>query len=514
MPDTNHDVSSALDDLMAYLAPTQKRADVKYEAVKVVSKGMGDRTQALGLIEAGVLKPILRIASGASQAMESARGDDDDEAAAASRTNLLLELAASTLALQTLLYATSAAEEIVLAVVYRLLELGAVGRLVELVLDLPSDASKLSKSSKKIINMALAVLANLTRTEKGALELVGTTLPEEAVYSNNDNDRPRIEELGDHDDAEIADAAEQQRSAPAGDKLDKHVRIKASMELLLDRFVRNTPEPVEEKVDLAILEPNEWDAALCLSDPYQHFAALLMNATQVKAGRRFVLRIPQADAATTTTNSSSSSSSDPKDQQPQSVLQRLLPVLREKSQLSNPFRRRGIAGMVRNCCLDAKENAWWLLNICKVLTPLLLPLMGPEELDLDDKKGMDPDLWLDGPDQVRDIDAITRLYCVEAVLALLATGRASRKTIRMAKTYTVLKTCDLAESSEEVSDKISECVNFLRRDEEGSREGSSDLQVYGEDEDEGYQKAVAGLLEAGPSAQIAPPTDEEFDDVD
>ena len=36
----------------------------------------------------------------------------------------------------------------------------------------------------------------------------------------------------------------------------------------------------------------------------------------------------------------------------------------------------------------------WLLYICEVITPtLLLPLMGPEELDLDDKKGMDRS-WL------------------------------------------------------------------------------------------------------------------------
>ena len=43
MSDTNNDVSSALSDLMEFLAPSQKRADVKYEAVKVVSRGMADR---------------------------------------------------------------------------------------------------------------------------------------------------------------------------------------------------------------------------------------------------------------------------------------------------------------------------------------------------------------------------------------------------------------------------------------------------------------------------------------
>jgi len=488
---SNNDVSSALSDLMGFLVSSQTtRVDVKYEAVKVVSKGMADRSQALGLVEAGVLKPVLRIASGASLAIESANREEG--CSEASNQNLLLELAASALALQTLLYATSAAEELANAVVDQLLDHKAVGRLVELVLDLPSDTSKLSKSSKKIINTALAILANLTRTERGAMELVGTTLPDEAVYSSASKEQR-------------GDTPETKPSENDNDN-DKHVRIKASMELLLDRFLRNRPEK-NTGVDLSVLEPNEWDAALCLSDPYQHFAALLMNATQVEAGRKFALRIPRAARNKEATK-------DDDEQQPQSVLQKLLPTLREKSQHSNPFRRRGIAGMVRNCCVDTKENAWWLLNICKVLTPLLMPLMGPEELDFDDKKGMDPDLWLDGPDQVRDVDAITRLYCVESILALLASGRAYRKTIRVAKTYTILKTCDLAESSEEVSDKISECVNFLRRDEEGTAEGSSDRQVYNEEELRDRRGAVSGLLEASPSVTIQPPSDEDFDGVD
>jgi hypothetical protein len=447
------------------------------------------RNQAFGLVEAGVLKPILRIASGASLAIESANREEGSEA---SNQNILLELAASTLALQTLLYATSASEELVNAVVDQLLDHRAVGRLVELVLDLPSDTQQLSKSSKKIINIALAILSNLTRTERGALELVGTTLPDEAVYNSG-----KIEKLPE----KSGDGETPNRTKPSENEHDQYVRIKASMELLLDRFVRNQPEK-NTTVDLSVLEPNEWDAALSVMDPYQHFAALLMNATQVKAGRKFATRIPR-DASSEGNNNA---------EQPQSVLQRLLPVLREKSQYANPFRRRGIAGMVRNCCVDTKENAWWLINICKVLTPLLMPLMGPEDLSFDDKKGMDPDLWLDGPDQVRDIDATTRLYCVESVLALLASGRASRKTVRLAKTYMVLKTCDLAEPSEEVSEKISECVNFLRRDEEGAYEGSSDNQVYGEDEEE--TKRIAGLLEAAPSATIAPPSDEDFDGVD
>ena len=76
-------------------------------------------------------------------------------------------------------------------------------------------------------------------------------------------------------------------------------------------------------------------------------------------------------------------------------------------------------------------------------------------------------------------------------------------------TSTVLKICDLSEDSELISDRIADCVNFLRRDEENSVEGSSDDQIYGADP----KPVVAGLLEAGPSTQIKV-DDDDFDDVD
>merc|ERR1712238_134267 len=116
-------------------------------------------------------------------------------------------------------------------------------------------------------------------------------------------------------------------------------------------------------------------------------------------------------------------------------------------------------------------------------------------------------------DQQRDLDSLTRLYCVEAILALLASGRQNRKHIRKAQTYTVLKQCDMVEDNEQVSDRIQECVNFLRRDEEGAYEGSSDHQIYQSTIDnndatndtttiDNDQKVIAGLLKADPSLPI------------
>jgi hypothetical protein len=452
---------------------------------------------------------------------------EDNSNSSSSTTNVLLEIASSTLALQTILYATSSTEEISNSCVETLLDLKAIPRLVELILDLPSCITKLSKSSKKIINTTFSILANLTRTERGSLELVGSTLPEEAVYSNKVI-RPEEKEK----------EKAKQKLMMENNEMYEHTRIKPSMELLLDRFMKNNPynnavmmtdDSSPPIIDLTLLEMKEWDSVLYESDPYQHFASLLMNATQVTGGRQFITRIPKVTNLHNTGNSQD-------DTQPKSVLERLLPILREStnstirnsSNTSNPFRRRGIAGMIRNITVDQKENAWWLLNICHVLTPLLLPLMGPESLELNEKVNMDPDLWLQGPDQIRDLDSITRLYCVESILTLLATGRNSRTFITSNQTYIVLKKCDAIEENEVVSDRIGECIILLRRDndiniQEGGTSGTSNENETN-DEDENTNDEddidIIDTIVKGPtsSTQIKLNTinyeDEDFDQVD
>ncbi|KAG7354682.1 tRNA nucleotidyltransferase/CCA-adding enzyme [Nitzschia inconspicua] len=450
---TNQDQVSIYRDLLTFLQSPQ-RADLRLEATKAVLQCSPDRDQSLALIDHGVLKALLKVISMGGGVAANRIGNTSHKS---DNTHSMI-VQASINALQTLLFWTSSVQEMTNMVVDRLLECQTVPRLVELILGFPACSSNsevqsvLSKESKQIINFSLGILANLSRTEQGALELVGTTLPEEAVYNNRKE----------------SDNAEHSQNDASMDT----TRIKPTMELLLDRFVKTTPTSVadeELKEAMATLleapasstSQNEWDTLWYPFDPYQHFAAILMNSTQVKAGRQFVMRIPRSAASNA---------------EGVSVLQRLLPQMAPPASfkaITNPFRRRGISGMIRNCCLE-KESAWWLLNICKIITPLLLPLAGPEELELEDKRGMDPDLWMRGPDQQRDIDISTRLHCVEAILLLCATGRANRNTLRTAKTYVILKHCDMVEESEEVSDRINECVQYLRRDEEGTAEGSSD----------------------------------------
>ena len=355
-------------------------------------------------------------------------------------------------ALKAILYMSSSVEQVTNLCVEELMNQKAIPRLIEVIMTVYSNSSGSAMNPRhkaNLVNLALAILANLTRTEAGAIELVGKTLPEQAVKEID---------------------------------VDEVTQTKPTMTLFLDRFLSR--EFILGQPDYESMPPLEWDALS--DDPYQHFAAILMNASQLESGRRFILRIPQAKNS--------------KDQQPKSVLEVLLRQLHSP----NPIRRRGISGMIRNCCLE-KEAAWWMINVAKIVTPILYPLAGPEELDWDEKQGMDPDLWLEGPDKTREIDETTRQNLVDSILMLCASGRQTRKSLRLARTYVILKYADMVEESEAVSERINECVQFLRRDEQGTDEGSSDRLI-----DEEY--TPASKLKLLPSSQVSAGVD--YDDVD
>mmetsp|Transcript_14852 Transcript_14852/g.36366 ORF Transcript_14852/g.36366 Transcript_14852/m.36366 type:complete len:534 (-) Transcript_14852:4426-6027(-) len=497
------------DELLEFLqAP--RRPDLRLEAVKAVLQCVSsDRDEALKLVQDyNVVVPLLKIVSAGTYTEKTPATDDDDDDNSANKSPGQLAASAAEVALQTLLYLTSSTEQLVNLCTDKLLDTqttnAAVPRLVEYVLTLPPINN--DKNNRRI-NLALALLANLSRTEPGALALTGFALPEEAVY-NNDND------------------------GEAGSSNNNKTRVKPTMELLLDRFLNPTLMDVEnqEIVDYTMLEPHEWDGLYY--DPYQHFAAVLMNITQTEAGRQFLLRIPKDDAGTTgskldqvgeeaeTESSSDPSSSSNKPSQP-SVFERLIPILRTNTNderykilARNPLRRRGISGLIRNVICLSPDSVWWLMNVVQIVTPLLLPLAGPEELDWDDKKGMDPDLWLNGPDQIRDVDVVTRQHCVESILLLCAAGRKARETLRLARTYVILRQADMVEESESVSERISECVNFLRRDEEGTKDGSSDQRVA--EAYAGGDGKVRLAIEAGPSTcvNMGNGNEDDFDGVD
>jgi hypothetical protein len=232
----------------------------------------------------------------------------------------------------------------------------------------------------------------------------------------------------------------------------------------------------KEGVLAKLINEFETPAADCW-DRFQHVATVLMNVTQVERGRKVLLKISDG------------------------FLDKVTPSLTA----NNSVRRAGIAGAVRNVCFE-KDSSWWLIHEKKIVDVICYPLCGPEGFDMDDKIGMTPNMWMEGPDKKREPDADTRKLLVEAILLLCATGRKNREKLRELKVYPIVKTLDLSEESEEVSNKISECVQFLMRDEEGCERIEGEMLAI-----EPEQTSVDVMEPAG---RVKPMKPEDWDAVD
>jgi len=412
---------------------------------------------------------------------------------------------------------------------------------------------------RKRVNYACALIANATRTEKGAVEFIGLSFPEEAIPSHmikNSNAGEEKECVGDEEDG------------ANGSKMYGKRDTKPTATLLLSRFLNpsfiDTSSPgytsaleawdnaakqqasvgrqrgsmFEEGSDSDLddedLEMDEPTAAESLEpekveptmheheyyDPYQHVAAVIMNITQLETGREFLMKIiyshPSKEKSTGGLDSIQENglAKKNKDATATSHLQSLLPQLTSP----NLYRRQGIAGTLKNSCF-AQDSIWWLMNVVNFDKSLLMTLAGPEELDIDEKVGLDPDYWLLGPQKVREPNALVKLYVVEALLLLLASGRRTRETLRERRTYVIIKLADMVEQNEQVSERMLECVQYLRRDEDGTEEGSSDARAY-----EKYAKGMLemdGVKNTGTLKALPPSTTaaedvvaEDYDEID
>merc|ERR1712151_1274747 len=167
---------------------------------------------------------------------------------------------------------------------------------------------------------------------------------------------------------------------------------------------------------------------------------------------------------------------------------------------ANMVRRRNCAGTIKNICMEVKNILPWFVdlnyndnkynnhitngdNICYYL---LYPLLSStddyltNDIDEDVKLIMHDFIMLmnttsSSENKIREIDQSTRLVLIETILILCAAGRKVRESLRSYGTYYVLRNVDLQEENEDISNVISDCVQFLRRDEDGMPDGSSDL---------------------------------------
>jgi len=215
-------------------------------------------------------------------------------------------------------------------------------------------------------------------------------------------------------------------------------------------------------------------------DPYQHVSSILQNMTQFEVGCTFL-------AANTTSNR---------------IPKLIQSIFHEIHTSTNPLRRRNCAGTIKNICMEFKRVESWFIdlnlnekydnsigndcdNICYyILYPLISStddylLVGVD----DDVKVLMQDFitFMNIQEQqsdlnkIREFDTMARFLLVETLLILCTHGRKIRESLRSYGTYYILKNVDLQEDDEDVSNKISDCVQFLRRDEDGMPEGSSDL---------------------------------------
>jgi hypothetical protein len=376
------------------------------------------------------------------------------------------------------------------------------------------------------VNYACALLANATRIERGAVEFIGyaSTTPSTTTTDDNDDVKPQATLLlarflnpsfvnvnskeykkairvwkgknscaggdnnDDDDEEDGGDGKRRMQTLP--NKEDPTIDSDNDDDYSLDDNYDDDDSAPSLLTNRTKNSSNTIDVE-CY-DPYQHVAAVIMNIAQLERGRDFLMKlihtttssskgVGENSSSTTMTTRLPGEGTVGKTSMSTSHLQSLLTQLTSSP---NPIRRQGIAGMIKNCCFSS-DSIWWLLHVVHIDKTLLLPLAGPEELSIDEKVGLDPDYWLLGPKKVRETDALVRLYIVEALLLLLASGRQARDTLRERRTYVIIKLADMVEEDETVSDRLLECVQYLRRDEYGTEEGSSDKLAY-----EGYTQKM------------------------
>ncbi|KAI9922533.1 hypothetical protein PsorP6_002392 [Peronosclerospora sorghi] len=201
-------------------------------------------------------------------------------------------------------------------------------------------------------------------------------------------------------------------------------------------------EPERGGVDSCTGEP-KWD------DSYQYVANIVANISQLEEGRSFLLKIRQRTSLAGT----------------------LLPQLKSP----NVVRRRGVTAALKNLCFDS-DNHFYLYDQLDLPTHMMVLLAGPEELDEDDKIGMNPIVYSQGAKKKREHDRWVRLAAVDCLL-LLCTTQNGRRVLRRKKVYPIVRNAHLVEPDEEVGEQIYKLVDFLIRDEEGEEPDLNELSA-------------------------------------
>lgn len=145
------------------------------------------------------------------------------------------------------------------------------------------------------------------------------------------------------------------------------------------------------------------------------------------------------------------------------------------------IRRKGVASTIKNAAFDVPSHpSFFSKNKVHIFPSILLPLMGSEEYDVDDKAPMLPELQSLPPDKERESDPTIVQTHIETLM-LFTTTREGRDHMRDIKVYPVVRETHLRVKTEGVRVACERLVQVLMLDDEVEERV---VEVEDEDEDE------------------------------
>lgn len=174
------------------------------------------------------------------------------------------------------------------------------------------------------------------------------------------------------------------------------------------------------------------------------------------------------------------------------------------------IRRGGVVSVIKNCCFHAPAHKALLstedeqvsvspskieASGVNILPAILLPLAGPEELDLEEQEKLPAVLQFLPPTKKREPDSALRLAHIESLL-LLCTTRWGRDYLRNNGTYEIIRVLHETEAVEKVSEHVERLVNLLKRDESDETTNDGDITTIvekdkdHEDEDDSEDERI------------------------
>ncbi|KAG2067749.1 DUF383-domain-containing protein [Suillus decipiens] len=160
------------------------------------------------------------------------------------------------------------------------------------------------------------------------------------------------------------------------------------------------------------------------------------------------------------------------------------------------IRRGGVASTLKNCAFSSQVHQVILSPEAVVVPPstlsvpgvdalpyILLPLAGPEELDLEEQEKLPSALQFLPSTKKRDLDPVLRLTHIETLL-LLCTTRWGRDYLRGHGVYEIVRGAHMEETVDKVSEHIERLVQLLKGDEGVETAEEPDVARVGDQEDD------------------------------